>query len=134
MATRGIYQLRRLRLVYCEHGGSSRTLRDYIASGRIVQWAEKHPHVEVEVSVRNGKHPLIEGEYITGHPKQVSVRNETTKRIQNVVDMLYNSSGRKMKKFNRTVVTQTPSIQGVWTPMLALENKQFPVTIIGPNS
>lgn len=44
MATRGVFQLRRLRLHYCEHGGSSRTLRDYIASGRLARWAEEHPH------------------------------------------------------------------------------------------
>uniref|UniRef100_A0A7S1GKP3 Large ribosomal subunit protein mL43 n=1 Tax=Cyclophora tenuis TaxID=216820 RepID=A0A7S1GKP3_CYCTE len=129
MATRGVYQLARLRLVYCEHGGSSRTIRDYISSGRIVQWAKDHPHVEVEVHVRNGKHPLIEGEYLTGQPKQITVKNQTMERIQQVVDMLHNSSGRKIKKLKRTVVTQTPSVQGVWTPMLDLQNTKFTVGI-----
>jgi len=113
-------QLTRLRLVYCEYGGSSRNLREYISSGRVVEWARQHPHVEVEVHVRNGKHPLVEGEYRTGSPKQITVKNESLGTIQGVIQKLYNSSGRKMTKLKRPVMTQTPSIQGVWTPMLDL--------------
>ena len=120
MATRGVFQLQQLRLVYSEHGGSSRTVRDYISSGRIIEWARQHPTVQVEVRVRNGKHPLVEGSYRTGQPKQTTLRNEPTERIETVMDRMYNSSGRKLKKLTKPIVTQTPSVQGVWTPMLDL--------------
>jgi large subunit ribosomal protein L43 len=131
MATRGIYQLTKLRLVYCEHGGSSATIREYISSGRIVDWAREHPHVDVQVTVRNGKHPYVGADYLTGHPKQITVKNmPTLNDIQKVVDQLYNSSGRKVKRLKKPVYTSTPSIQGVWTPMLDLQNTEFDVKII----
>jgi large subunit ribosomal protein L43 len=130
MATRGIFQLQTLKICYCEFGGSSRAVRDFISSGRIVSWATDHPQVQVELKVRNGKHPFLEGDYISGQPKQIGVKNEDTKRIYQVMDMLKNSSGRKMKRLNRPVITQTPSVQGVWTPMLNLQNVEFDIEIV----
>mmetsp|Transcript_26425 Transcript_26425/g.30240 ORF Transcript_26425/g.30240 Transcript_26425/m.30240 type:complete len:136 (-) Transcript_26425:221-628(-) len=120
MATRGIYQLQKLSIVYCEHGGSSRAVRSFISSGRIVDWAERHPFINIEVQSRNGNHPFIKGEYLTGKFKQVGVKNEDTEFLYKTMDMLKNSSGRKIKKLGNPVVTQTPSIQGVWTPFLDL--------------
>jgi large subunit ribosomal protein L43 len=134
MATRGIFQLQKLSLVYCEHGGSSRAVRDFIGSGRIIDWAKDHPHLQVELKVRNGKHPFVQGEYLTGPPKQVTVKNEGLSQIYKVMNMLKNQSGRKIKRFNRPVITQTPSIQGVWTPMLSLEEETFDIDIVAAAS
>ena len=131
MATRGVLQLKKLNIVYCEHGGSSRAVREFVSSGRIIDWATQHPHVEVELKLRNGKHPYIQGEYLSGHPKQIGVKNQEIKQIYKVMDMLKNSSGRKITRLNRPVVTQTPSIQGIWTPMLNLQNlPDFDVKIV----
>lgn len=131
MATRGVMQLQKLRLVYCEYGGSSAALRDYISSGKIIDWATNHSNAHVKVEVRNGKHPIVEGDYVTGRPKQVCVKNSTPKAIQQVMDMLYNSSGRKIAKLRKPVITATPSIQGIWTPMLNLKGeKPFDIKIV----
>ncbi len=67
---------------------------------------------------RNGHHPYIQGHYITGKDKQICVKNEPLRRIYEVLNMLNNSSGRKIKKLNNPVRTQTPSVQGIWTPYL----------------
>ena len=40
MATRGVTQLQKLTLKYCEYGGSSRAMRDYIANGQLAAWME----------------------------------------------------------------------------------------------
>ena len=84
----------------------------------------------MEVKIRNGKHPFVEGEYVSGKPKQIGVKNEDMKRIYQVMDMLKNSSGRKMTRLNRPVITQTPSVQGVWTPMLNLQDVQFDIQMV----
>mmetsp|Transcript_24682 Transcript_24682/g.36241 ORF Transcript_24682/g.36241 Transcript_24682/m.36241 type:complete len:134 (-) Transcript_24682:35-436(-) len=130
MATRGVHQLKKLRFVYCEYGKSSECVREYIASGRIVEWARDHPHVEVEVKVRGFAHPYLEGTYLTGDPKVISVRNESPDHVQKVVWQLHNQSGRKVKRLNRPVITDTPSIQGIWTPMLDLQQTQFKVKVV----
>jgi large subunit ribosomal protein L43 len=130
-------QLTKLRFNYCEHGGSSRAIRDYIGSAKhIVRFCEENPHIDVIVKVRNGHHPYIEGHYVTGSPKQITVKNlEGPSKIQQVVDMLKNSSGRKITRLKQPVMTSTPSIQGVWTPMLDLQDTKFAVEIVeGPSS
>ena len=38
------------------------------------------------------------------------------------MNKMYNRSGRKMTKFTKPIYTDTPSIQGVWTPSLDLQN------------
>ena len=137
MATRGVVQLRQLRLYYCEHGGSSRAMRDYIANGRLAAWAAAHPDTEIEVTVRNGHHPHIAGHYRTQTVQhQVSVKNyERWQDVQEVCDMLANRSGRKITKITKPVLTDTPSIQGVWTPFLNLQlEPEFDVKIVVPEA
>lgn len=130
MATRGVKQLQKLTLAYCEHGGSSRHIRDFISSGRIVDYAKANPTVQVSVEVRNGHHPAVVGKYLSGWDKQICVKSEPIKRIYNVIQMLNDSSGRKMNRLDGPVQTQTPSVQGIWTPFLDLSGKDFGVEIV----
>jgi len=44
--------------------------------------------------------------------------------------MLNDSSGRKMNRLDGPVQTQTPSVQGIWTPFLDLSGKEFGVEIV----
>ena len=124
MATRGIFQLRKLTLKYCEVGGSSRGIREYIGDGHLVKWATEHPHVNIEVVRRQNRHPVVHADYLTSPSDtkhQISVKNkEAWEDVEAVLDQLANRSGRKIKKTTVPVVTDTPSIQGVWTPFLNL--------------
>jgi large subunit ribosomal protein L43 len=126
MATRGVFQLTKLKLIYCEHGGSSKHVREFLSTGKILDWAAAHPSVQVEVLVRNGNHPFVEGEYVTGLPKQIGVKNIEIPQLTSYMKMLYNSSGRKIKRLAVPVVTSTPTIQGIWSPMLDLGHAPFP--------
>lgn len=125
MATRGVFQLTKLNLYYCEYGGSSKCIRQYISNGRLIVWAQEHPHVSINVKCRNGHHPYIHADYLTNSVStsnhQISVKNyEKWKDVENVMNVLYNRSGRKIKKLTKQVYSDTPSIQGVWTPFLNL--------------
>ena len=79
--------------------------------------------MEVVARLRNGKHPHVLAEYLTGFSKQVCVKNEPMERIEKVMTMLNNSSGRKITKIGSPIKTDTPSVQGVWTPMLEIANQ-----------
>lgn len=150
MATRGVFQCKKLTLHYCEHGGSSTAIRNFLASGRLVDWAKDRPTVQIQVRVRNGKHPYVKADYLTKavagkrgrdnvappvlhqiclkskHPHDDYVQN-----VQDTLDQLYNKSGRKMTKFTKPIYTDTPSIQGVWTPSLNLHlEPKFEMKII----
>lgn len=173
MATRGIFQCKTITLRYCEYGGSSRAVRDYLASGELIDWASTRPSVKIEVQVKNGKHPNIRADYATqsvsnkscnggnGIPskpvihqvclkssgiytgnKDLNDDNKNPNYVQDAFDKLYNKSGRKMKKFTQPIYTDTPSIQGVWTPSLDLHlvpaeeinNKYFKLQFVGGNN
>ena len=126
MATRGVFQCQKLTLFYCEHGGSSQAVRDFLGSGKIIQWAKDRPSVQIQVKVRNGNHPYVKADYLTGidrpHAHQICLKSNKAKapQVEAVLDQLYNRSGRKITKFTRPVYSQTPSVQGVWTPSLNL--------------
>lgn len=135
MATRGIFQLTKLRLNYCEVGGSSRAMREYLGNGELSNWASSHPHVSIEVKRRNGHHPVVHADYLTNSNKilhQVTVKNyEKWEHVQEVLDMLSNRSGRKIVKITKPVLTDTPSVQGIWTPFLNLQlESPFAVQIV----
>mmetsp|Transcript_17153 Transcript_17153/g.29536 ORF Transcript_17153/g.29536 Transcript_17153/m.29536 type:complete len:135 (-) Transcript_17153:233-637(-) len=131
MATRGINQLQKLRIRYCEVGGSSAAVRDYLRnSPHLLEFAQNNPHINIIVKPRNGHHPYVQGEYVTGQSKQICVRSATEKRIVDVMDMLRNTSGRKIVRLGGLAVRgDCPSVQGVWTPMLNLGESKFDITI-----
>ena len=134
MATRGIPQLQKLRIRYCEYGGSSTVIRQHLSqSPHLLNFATDNPHIQIVVKPRNGHHPYIEGQYITGQSKQICVKNTDERRVREVFDVLRNSSGRKIVRLGGLAVRgDCASIQGVWTPMLNLgESKPFDVNIVG---
>lgn len=109
-------------------------MQEYISNGKLAAWASLHPETAIEVKVRNGHHPLVEGNYLTGSPAvihQVSVKNyDGWRQVEEVCEMLANRSGRKITKITQPVLTDTPSVQGVWTPFLNLQHEaDFSVTI-----
>ena len=133
MATRGINQLKKLSIRYCEHGGSSDAVRTYLQqSPHLINFANENPHISIVVKPRNGRHPYIQGEYVTGQSKQICVKNTAEKRIKEVISALRNTSGRKIVRLGGLAVRgDCPSIQGVWTPMLNLGEKPFEINIVG---
>ncbi|KAG7341189.1 mitochondrial ribosomal protein L51 / S25 / CI-B8 domain containing protein [Nitzschia inconspicua] len=135
MATRGVFQCKKLTVFYCEHGGSSQAVRDYLQSKRLIEWAKARPTVQIQVRVRNGKHPFVKAEYLSAPisgkrpdlgpiAHQISVKNKqhnySLQAVEDTLTQLYNKSGRKMVKFTKPIYSQTPSVQGIWTPSLDL--------------
>ena len=100
MATRGVQQLKKLNIRYCEVGGSSAAVRAYLKqsspTSHLVNFARENPNVQIHVQPRNGNHPYIQGEYVTGQSKQICVKNADDVRIRKVMARLRNSSGRKL--------------------------------------
>lgn len=135
MATRGVFQLQKLTLHYCEIGGSSRAIREYIGEGHLVAWATARPHIRVEVLRRQNRHPYVRADYLTNAKSnihQISVKNlDSWEEVEAALDQLSNRSGRKIQKITKPIVTDTPSVQGIWTPFLNLQHEPaFDVQIL----
>ncbi|KAM7440505.1 39S ribosomal protein L43 [Porites harrisoni] len=114
---RFVRPLQRLVLNYCQRGGSSRGIREYIDKN-VVEFAKNNPEVTIYVRERNGKHPRIVANFINGNSKIVEVKNKTPEEIKEWVERLRNESGVKLQKIRQFWHTENPSIQGTWTPFL----------------
>ncbi|MCL7045960.1 hypothetical protein MKW94_010639 [Papaver nudicaule] len=86
MAFKGVWQLKKLVVSYCDWGGSSRGIRGI-------------NHLEINKNER-----------------VVCVRNLTPEDILKHATRLRNALGRKVVKLKTRHVTKHPSVQGTWTP------------------
>ncbi|XP_019185752.1 PREDICTED: 54S ribosomal protein L51, mitochondrial-like isoform X2 [Ipomoea nil] len=118
MALRGIWQLQKLVVSYCDWGGSSRGLRVCMES-HLPALKEVNPHLQVVTELNRGQHPFLKGLYKNKNERVVSVKNLAPEEILLQATRLRNSLGRKVKLKTRHV-TKHPSVQGTWSTELKM--------------
>jgi len=62
MSRRGVWQLSKLTLNYCEHSGSSRGVREFVAGG-LDAFRQANPQLELVAALRPGRHPHAAADY-----------------------------------------------------------------------
>ncbi|DBA03545.1 TPA: hypothetical protein N0F65_011446 [Lagenidium giganteum] len=116
MATKGVWQLQKLTIRYCQYGGSSRYVRQLLADERFLRFVEENPQVQFQTELKGARHPVLIGDYITNERKVVDVKNQDEKFVLQMMQRLRDTSGRKMTKMKRPVISKRPSVQGIWQP------------------
>ena len=69
MVSRGINQLKNIRLYFCDFGGSSTGVRDLLKSEQLANFVSKNEHLQLEVYLKRGNHPYMSSTYINGYVK-----------------------------------------------------------------
>ncbi|XP_009790294.1 large ribosomal subunit protein mL43 isoform X2 [Nicotiana tabacum] len=109
MALRGVWQLKKLVVSYCNWGGSSRGIRAFMES-ELPAFKEQNPQLEVVTELnRENKNERV-----------VCVRNLSQDEVLEAATKLRNSLGRKVVKMKTRHVTKQPSVQGTWSTALKL--------------
>ena len=117
MAVRGVFQLRNVKLQFCDFGGSSRGVRDLLKTTGIEEFLDKNPHIKLDAFMVRGEHPYIRTEYINGWNRTISLRNLSEPEILEVFEEARAVVGHKAwKHAGPKVYTTRPSIQGPWRP------------------
>ncbi|ETV69974.1 hypothetical protein H257_14347 [Aphanomyces astaci] len=116
MATRGVWQLQKLTVRYCQYGGSSKNVRELLKDPRFLSFVTENPQVSFATEVQGNKHPVLIGEYITNETKVCDVKNQDIPFVLKQMQRLRDTSGRKMTKINAPVISKRPTIQGIWQP------------------
>lgn len=113
MALRGVWQLKKLVVSYCNWGGSSRGIRAFMES-ELPALKEKNPQLEV-ITELSRQHPYLKGIYRNRNERVVCVKNMDPEEVLLNATRLRNSLGRKVVKLRTRHVTKHPSVQGTWT-------------------
>ncbi|KAL2838817.1 mitochondrial ribosomal protein L43 [Aspergillus pseudoustus] len=110
-----ILQCKRLDFHYCDWAGSSRGMVSFLKH-QLNAFAKQNPQIEIRVSPRPHKHPVIKGHYINGREKAVCVRNLEPEQIFQKVNLLKQNSGEKNKRTKKPVTSINDSVRGIWSP------------------
>ncbi|PSC67376.1 54S ribosomal mitochondrial [Micractinium conductrix] len=115
MSRRGVWQLRRLLVHYCDQGGSSRGTREFVET-MMPQFAADNPQLAVEAAVRRGQHPGLLAEYLNKTTRHVDTKNAPAEEVLRQAVYLRSSLGRKASlQVKQRTRSSTPSIQGAWS-------------------
>ncbi|KAI9912291.1 hypothetical protein PsorP6_008990 [Peronosclerospora sorghi] len=122
MATNGVWQLKQVTIRYCQHGGSSRYVRQLLRDQRFLKFVEDNPQVQFETKIKGAHHPILIGDYVKNQRKVSDIKNQDIPfimkqvRLNRRLERLRNSSGRKMTRIKKPVYSKRPTIQGIWQP------------------
>ncbi|GAQ84270.1 hypothetical protein KFL_001820240 [Klebsormidium nitens] len=117
MALRGVWQLKRLVISFCDFSGSSKGARDFALKGQLEEFIKANPQIRILTHINRGQHPYLKGTYANLSEHSVGVKNQDSKAILEAALTLRNATGRKTTlPLRNRQVTRTPSIQGTWTP------------------
>ncbi|KAF8065966.1 hypothetical protein N665_1163s0002 [Sinapis alba] len=119
MALKGVWQLKKLVVSYCNWGGSNRGIRAFMDS-ESPALIEKNPQLEVVTALSRGQHPYLKGEYQMKGWCVMCVKNMDTEEVLLNATRLRNSLGRKVVKLRTRHVTKYPSVQGILTTTVIL--------------
>jgi large subunit ribosomal protein L43 len=117
MALRGLWQLKRLLVSFCDFSGSSKGARDFALKGQLEEFIKNNPQIRVHTAITRGQHPFVRGSYANTSEHTIGVKNQDSNGVLEAALSLRNATGRKTTlALGTRQVTRRPSIQGTWTP------------------
>ena len=82
----------------------------------LASFARSNPQVEIHVSPRPRKHPVLRGHYVNGREKAICVRKMEKEQILQKAELLRDASGEKLKRVKKPVKSLNGSVRGIWSP------------------
>jgi len=109
-----ILQCSRLDFHYCDWAGSSRGMNAFIKH-TLPKFATQNPAIEITVSPRPHRHPVVVCHYVNGQSRTVEAKNLEKLEILKKVTALRDANGEKERRVRRPVGSENESVRGVWS-------------------
>lgn len=106
----------KIKINYCNWGGSSKGIRELLKAGEINQLGSTKKSIFFEILKRQG-HPTIEFHYNNATIKDIAIKNLSRGDILKKIDEYSQSSGADLFKWNHKVLSTNESVRGIWSPM-----------------
>lgn len=106
----------RVKIQYCNWGGSSTGVRHLLSSGTLNKIATEKPGIFFEVVKKAGP-PKLTFHYSPDKTRDVDVRNMDLKLLIKTVNEYSQASGNPLFKWNHKVISDNESVRGVWSPL-----------------
>ncbi|QLQ78821.1 hypothetical protein HG537_0B01690 [Torulaspora globosa] len=113
-----VFPCKKITLQYCNWGGSSQGMREFLTSKRLEKLGTQYPFIQFEVLRKSG-HPLLRAQYNNGREKVICVKNLNIDNVENKLKLLKDSSGDILRRRaqNDNVESLNKSVRGVWSPI-----------------
>lgn len=126
MCSRGVFQLRNVKLQFCDWGGSSKGVRELLSTKTLDEFLEKNPSIKFEAYIRTGSHPAFFTEYINGWSCSIPLKSSSAEEVMKMLNMARTRFGqRSISHSGAKVISSNKSIQGVWRPNIWGDSNKF---------
>ncbi|EKX50465.1 hypothetical protein GUITHDRAFT_103700 [Guillardia theta CCMP2712] len=117
----GLWQLTKLTIQYCDTSYHSRGAREFVEKF-VPTLKEKYSQIEFVVTQKKGRPACMEGFYRNGRNKPVGLHKQDAEWInERCMLLLHQWGGKNITHSGKRVRSETPSVQGMWTPFLNRE-------------
>jgi large subunit ribosomal protein L43 len=110
-----IHPCKSLSFHYCNWWGSSRGMNSFIKTS-LPTLAKNSPQIEITVSPRPRRHPVITAHYMNGATRTLCVKNLQLDGVREKAEFLRNYTGEKDRKTGKPVTSMNESVRGIWDP------------------
>ena len=115
MSNRGISRIKSISLQFCDFGGSSHGVRNFIKSDKVYDIANNYKDVKFSFNLVRGSHPYIRVNFINRFTKSIPLRMDNSEEAEQKLQLTCNEIGRKPLTHNGfRVISYNKSIQGGW--------------------
>jgi large subunit ribosomal protein L43 len=99
----------------CKEFRTSYGTREWIAND-LTAFARQHPYVVIYVQPRRHRPPNLIGEYLSGDRQWIPLSNCDRDHVNWWIHSLLTQQGDPQWRLLKQMHTDSPSIQGIWTP------------------
>lgn len=115
VGSRYVCQLQRLTIQMCKEFRTSFGTREWI-SNDLIKFARENPSVVVYVQPRRHRPPNLIGEYLNGERQWIPLSNCHREHVNWWIQSLLTRQGDPQWRLIKRMHSDSPSIQGIWTP------------------